>query len=651
MQNSGSDIYIYNSTGRPLNAELEANKYISLAKQLDTKRNALHFGLTEKQGEFILGCSLRVERVGGREERVVCIAVYNSGSTPEIIDRFYNSVKEAIKKLDNFNYKIIGMWEEGDLDTLKQVSVPEDMMKYVFGKVLAGDKVSIKSSNPIAGISLIRQLSGYIGALPPLNMVLSVSQYPIDNLVSISPMEPKPDFELDSENLIWKQMPDYKDYYLLLADTLVNFPLDVQQYRHLNMDSLSTYIKNRAFQEYRDQILEIFISTPESVNKFFELYINQKEAVDTFVRHWSSLSTQPLPINDKLAGLVILICSKKDNSYPSNLDFLNSESEYLRRIYTNVRSSKGKKAVDIDLLKNNIFLSYAIKDTVTRIYKENDIELLNALFSVSLHDDYTKKGKFKKLIDDDLHSRYYEDLSSLLKTIANNMDGAPGDGGKVFFESLISIIRNKGYYLSDDLSKKEFGNLKRVFGKEAFNESKKQQTSSSKTGFFLKTGALVVVVLLLIGGVAFYLSDDIEVSDIPNTIKSLLGKNQTMSNNDTIVGNASTINTTLLSNETINDNSDTDTNIDFANVTSGPAPLTIQFSDQTENATGWLWDFGDNGTTNTSSNPKYTYERPGEYNVSLTVFIGNTSHNLMKMGYIRVGAQEDENNTEDILKG
>lgn len=650
MQNSGSDIYIYNSTGRPLNAELDANKYISLAKQLDTKRNALHFGSTEKQGEFVLGCSLRVERVGGREERVVCIAVYNSGSTPEIIDRFYNNVKEAIKKLDNFNYKIIGLWEEGDLDTLKQVSVPEDMMKYVFGKVLAGDKVSIKSSNPVAGISLIRQLSGYIGSLSPLNMVLSVSQYPIDNLVSISPMEPKPDFELDSENLIWKQIPDYKDYYLLLADTLVNFPLDVQQYRHLNMDSLSTYIKNRAFQEYRDQILEIFISTPASVNKFFELYINQKEAVDTFVRHWSSLTTQPLPINDKLSGLVILICSKKDNSYPSNLDFLNSESEYLRRIYTNIRSPKGKKAVDIDLLKNNIFLSYAIKDTITRIYKENDIELLNALFSVSLRDDYTKKGKFKKLIDDDLHSRYYEDLLSLLKTIANYMDGASGDGGKVFFESLIPIIRNRGYYFSDDLSKKELGNLKRVFGKEAFSESKKQQTSSSKTGLFLKLGALGVVVLLLIGTAGFILLGS-DISDIPGKVSSLLGKNQTMINNDTIVGNASTTNTTSLSNETINDNSDTDNIIDFANVTSGPAPLTVQFSDQTENATGWLWDFGDNGTTNTSSNPKYTYERPGEYNVSLTVFIGNNSNNVTELGYIRVDEYKDENNTEDILKG
>lgn len=647
MQNSVSDIYIYNSTGRPLNAEMEANKHIGLAKQLDTKRNALHFASTGKQGEFILGCSLRVERVGGREERVVCIAVYNSGSTQEIIDGFYGRVKEAIKKLENFNYRIIGLWEEGDLDTLKQVSVPEDMMQYVFGKILADEKVAIKSSSPVAGISLIRQISGYIGSLPAVELVLSVSQYPVDNLVSISPMEPKPDFELDAVNLTWKQIPDCKDYYLLLAETMVKFPMDAKAHPSMNLNDLAIYIKNRAFQEYRDQILQMFTSTSSAVNKFFDLYINekgnQKEAVDAFVRHWSNLSTQPLPINDKLAGLIIRISSKKESSYSSSLDFLSSENEYIKRIYTNIRTSEGKKAVDIDLLKNGTFLSYVIKDTINRIYKENDTDLLNALFNVSLSDDYNKKAKFKKLIDDDLNSRYYEDLLSLLKTIANNMDSEPGDGGKVIFESLIPIISSRGYYFSDHLTKKELGNLERIFGKGSF--SKKQQSSSSNTGLLLKLGALGVVVLLLIGTAVFILPVG-DIFDIHDKVSSLLGKNQTTSNNDTIVATNSTTNNTSPVKESTNRSTNID-NIISANVTTGFAPLTIQFSDQTENATSWLWDFGDNGTTNTSSNPKYTYEIPGEYNVSLKVIIGDSSNSVMKMGYIRVNEYKGENNTSN----
>lgn len=647
MQNSGSDIYIYNSTGRPLNAEMEANKYIGLAKQLDTKRNALHLESTGKQGEFILGCSLRVERVGGREERVVCIAVHNSGSTQELIDGFYGRVKEAIKKLENFNYRIIGLWEEGDLDTLKQVSVPEDMMQYVFGKMLADEKVAIKSSSPVAGISLIRQISGYIGSLPAVELVLSVSQYPVDNLVSISPMEPKPDFELDVANLTWKQIPEYKEYYLLLAETMVKFPMDAKAHPSMNLKDLAIYIKNRAFQEYRDQILQMFTSTSSAVNKFFDLYINekgnQKEAVDAFVRHWSNSTPQPLPVNDKRAGLIIRICSKKDSSYPSSLDFLSSESEYIKRIYTNIGSSKGKKVVDIDLLKSGTFLSYVIKDTINRIYKENDTDLLNALFNVSLSNDYNKKEKFKKLMDNDLNSRYHEDLLSLLKTISNNVDSLPGDGGKVFYEALITIISSRGYYFSDHLTKKELGNLERVFGKGSF--SKKQQAYSSNTGHFLKIGALGVVVLLLIGTAGLFMTGGIH--DISGTATSLLGKNQTTSN-DTIVATNSTVNHTSPSKGLTTEDNNID-NIISADITSGSAPLPVQFIDQTKNATGWLWDFGDNGTTSNISNPKYTYERPGEYKVTLKVFIGNTSDILMKKGYIRVDADMGENTTANIL--
>ena len=53
----------------------------------------------------------------------------------------------------------------------------------------------------------------------------------------------------------------------------------------------------------------------------------------------------------------------------------------------------------------------------------------------------------------------------------------------------------------------------------------------------------------------------------------------------------------------------------------GPPPLTIQFTDQTANATQWEWNFGNpsdvsNNTTN-SQNPSYTYTAPGIYTVTL----------------------------------
>ncbi|NOT62336.1 MAG: PKD domain-containing protein, partial [Acidobacteria bacterium] len=60
-----------------------------------------------------------------------------------------------------------------------------------------------------------------------------------------------------------------------------------------------------------------------------------------------------------------------------------------------------------------------------------------------------------------------------------------------------------------------------------------------------------------------------------------------------------------------------------SNVTSGNAPLTVQFSsagsfDVDGQALTYLWDFGD-GTTSTQANPSKVYTNAGTYNVRLTV--------------------------------
>jgi len=55
-----------------------------------------------------------------------------------------------------------------------------------------------------------------------------------------------------------------------------------------------------------------------------------------------------------------------------------------------------------------------------------------------------------------------------------------------------------------------------------------------------------------------------------------------------------------------------------ANVTSGDAPLAVQFNSTSVNATAWNWSFGD-GNYSASENPLHTYVGAGTYNVSLHV--------------------------------
>jgi hypothetical protein len=74
-----------------------------------------------------------------------------------------------------------------------------------------------------------------------------------------------------------------------------------------------------------------------------------------------------------------------------------------------------------------------------------------------------------------------------------------------------------------------------------------------------------------------------------------------------------------------------------ANISSGNAPLTVQFIDDTfVHRTVWNWDFGD-GVTSHAQNPAHTYNKSGNYTVSLIVINnGSKIGTEIKTGYIHV---------------
>jgi PKD repeat protein len=64
------------------------------------------------------------------------------------------------------------------------------------------------------------------------------------------------------------------------------------------------------------------------------------------------------------------------------------------------------------------------------------------------------------------------------------------------------------------------------------------------------------------------------------------------------------------------------------NLTSGYAPLSMQFNDSSENETGWNWNFGD-GSTSVEQNPIHTYSAAGTYTVNLTVSNANGTNSKL----------------------
>ncbi|MDW5555678.1 PKD domain-containing protein, partial [Methanosarcina sp.] len=75
-----------------------------------------------------------------------------------------------------------------------------------------------------------------------------------------------------------------------------------------------------------------------------------------------------------------------------------------------------------------------------------------------------------------------------------------------------------------------------------------------------------------------------------------------------------------------------------ASPTSGDAPLTVSFTDQsTGSPTSWQWDFNNDGTVDsTEQNPIYTFSTAGTYSVNLTVSNAEGSDSEVKTGYITV---------------
>lgn len=66
-----------------------------------------------------------------------------------------------------------------------------------------------------------------------------------------------------------------------------------------------------------------------------------------------------------------------------------------------------------------------------------------------------------------------------------------------------------------------------------------------------------------------------------------------------------------------------------SNATSGYAPLTVQFTDLSTNATGWNWSFGD-GNNTTLQSPVHTYYLVGNYTVNLTVSNENSTDSIAR---------------------
>jgi PGF-pre-PGF domain-containing protein len=86
-----------------------------------------------------------------------------------------------------------------------------------------------------------------------------------------------------------------------------------------------------------------------------------------------------------------------------------------------------------------------------------------------------------------------------------------------------------------------------------------------------------------------------------------------------------------------------------SNVTEGYAPLAVQFSDTSQNAISRVWDFDNDGKTDSDDlSPVYVYTAPGRYFVNLTIYNANGfSSKITTIIVLESSSGDDSNSKSD----
>ncbi|WP_440953497.1 PKD domain-containing protein [Methanococcoides sp. FTZ1] len=88
----------------------------------------------------------------------------------------------------------------------------------------------------------------------------------------------------------------------------------------------------------------------------------------------------------------------------------------------------------------------------------------------------------------------------------------------------------------------------------------------------------------------------------------------------------------------------------IANVTGGPVPLTVEFTDLSSNSTSWSWDVDNDGTADYFTQTAFhTYNSTGLYSVNLTSSNINGTDSELKINYINVTSVSSPVTADPVL--
>ena len=178
-----------------------------LAKSLDFYGVVLYIEYDRNKDYTILGSNLKVQIIGGRRERRTFVEkVPIKEISAKRIFEFYKRAKKEIESIKYHQCEVRGLYKEGDFEKLRRVSISEEIINKIKGKLVMGLNARIKCSDASKSISLVAEIVERLkGWLLHLGFKFVVSETPMvkaNLLISPNFDEEEVDIDLDTGRII-----------------------------------------------------------------------------------------------------------------------------------------------------------------------------------------------------------------------------------------------------------------------------------------------------------------------------------------------------------------------------------------------------------------------------------------------------------------
>lgn len=364
-----------------------------------------------------------------REERALFIA---KCPIDEIgfgaISNFYERAKEETESLEEVRYKVLGLWERGDIGGIEKVKTVDHTYEFVVGKLVTNEKIKVKSSDLFKGISLLVKVAQELKPVLQAGFRFAVSKSPFEADLLVRPEEPHADVDLDAgEDMIrYEEASRFEKFYQIYKER-------AGEYSIKDRKGLADGIIRVAVRDYTSDMCKLY---QRDMNKLFQLCIENPQDL---IRVINRIVEDKLAVSGIEVGTAVEVIRRLGvRVYGKGNERVES---FLLELYKGIRDPH-KKELQEFLIRESILWEEVVSDVVKRIAEEKDRELLRIFARKSLGDAKTAK-RFARGVSNAVDSLSSEEALSLLKFVLDELEWESGEGGEILVKALYDKIGYK----------------------------------------------------------------------------------------------------------------------------------------------------------------------------------------------------------------